>query len=439
LVQTAWPKSTVVRQLLGRQEIPALARDLLKIRRPYTSCRIFFCSSAGEYEQARPLIDRFARDNQTLIVVFLYSQSGLKYVHARHDLVYASVHCLLTPFSDSPWDWGWLFAVLRPHSIYLVRHEIWPGFLMTAQAYGAVFLICASVQKKSGLLSRLLKNRLYQYFDRIYCVSENDQTQFMELYGIHPGRLFVTGDTKYDRVRERANASENSVELWRNTIQKFAPQGAQRRVFVAGSIYPVDLALLLPAFLKISPPTEPPVGADSPWTLVLVPHHIHPEAIQKILEQCQVYQLSPLLTSQLSSAEDNPRVPFKESCVFIVDQMGFLAEIYGIAHAAYVGGALHHQVHNILEPAVRGLPLAWGPSYHNSQEAEFFVKASLAKVVSSPNDFYLWWESLDSKQLSLQKAQFDAAVNGMLGATSKIIQDGQTLVPKQVGRVFIKP
>lgn len=50
----------------------------------------------------------------------------------------------------------------------------------------------------------------------------------------------------------------------------------------------------------------------------------------------------------------------------VIDRVGFLSELYGACHLAFVGGALHHKVHNVLEPLCYGLPIAFGPRYHTS-------------------------------------------------------------------------
>ena len=103
--------------------------------------------------------------------------------------------------------------------------------------------------------------------------------------------------------------------------------------------------------------------------------------------------------------------------MLIVDKMGILAELYGSADAAYVGGALHHQVHNVLEPASYGLPLAFGPRYHNQREAQSLVEKGLAKVISDPDGLRDWLRGLsdqcaDSKTL--------AAVTSLTGAAERI-------------------
>ena len=69
--------------------------------------------------------------------------------------------------------------------------------------------------------------------------------------------------------------------------------------------------------------------------------------------------------------------------VLIIDGMGLLAEFYGCADLALVGGGIHNRVHNVLEPAVRGLYLSYGPRYHTSKEAIGLVNDDLVTVVDS--------------------------------------------------------
>ena len=67
--------------------------------------------------------------------------------------------------------------------------------------------------------------------------------------------------------------------------------------------------------------------------------------------------------------------------VLVIDQTGYLVELYSIASIAYVGGGFGVNVHNTLEPAVYGIPVVFGPRYHNSPEAEGLVEANGASVI----------------------------------------------------------
>jgi 3-deoxy-D-manno-octulosonic-acid transferase len=79
-----------------------------------------------------------------------------------------------------------------------------------------------------------------------------------------------------------------------------------------------------------------------------------------------------------------------DSRAVIVDQLGVLFDLYDIASWVWVGGAVHHQVHNVLEPTIRGLPTAFGEKYLNSQEARELVAENLVLASSDPIQFANW-------------------------------------------------
>jgi len=103
--------------------------------------------------------------------------------------------------------------------------------------------------------------------------------------------------------------------------------------------------------------------------------------------------------------------------------MGMLSEVYGAAEAAFVGGALHRQVHNVLEPACHGLALAYGPFYKNSQEAVHLARAGLADVVSDAAAFAAWLEAADKRLSRGEEPPLARALDELAGASDRILAD----------------
>ena len=92
-------------------------------------------------------------------------------------------------------------------------------------------------------------------------------------------------------------------------------------------------------------------------------------------------QLKGLLYSQAD--ESNVRDPK----VLIIDNIGLLASIYKYADVAYIGGAFDSDLHNILEAAVYGCPLLFGPKHHNFPEAAELISVGGAKSISNKEEF----------------------------------------------------
>lgn len=393
-------------QIANRRPMAAVAKDIVRQRSAARAGILYFCSSAGEFEQAKPLIERFAAQGGIYQHVVFFSQSGVDYVTARGDQ---------TPYSLSPIDscfaWGWLCAVLRPTVVVVVRHELWPAFLHTASSYAPVFLIDAVVKADEEHWSRWrrgLRRQLYAAFQKIYAVSEHDRAGLNRLYQVASDRVAVAGDTKYDRVIERMRALKSETQ---KHILLLDQAGRKPRRLILGSAHRPDVEVVLKGRARIDSKLV------EPWQLVIAPHDIGPEMLSWIEDRCHRDGLSVVRYSQLSTATELGRD------VVLVDVMGRLAEIYGAGDAAFVGGAMHHQVHNVLEPAAHGLALAFGPFYRNSQEAVHLVSEGLAGVCIDPESVAAWWHEVTTTQPEAAKERMLAAVHGLTGAADSIYRD----------------
>src|SRR5690606_1945993 len=154
-----------------------------------------------------------------------------------------------------------------------------------------------------------------------------------EQYGVPAKKIIVTGDTKYDRVLERADAHREAAQSIREKITTMFPG---RRLLVLGSVYQADWDLMFSAWRG---------SATENWLPILVPHHVDQKAIDKLTQATSAAGFKPVLWSRMEKPAPG------ESPVLIIDQMGMLAEIYASGEAAYIGGAQHAKVHNVLEPA----------------------------------------------------------------------------------------
>jgi 3-deoxy-D-manno-octulosonic-acid transferase len=189
---------------------------------------------------------------------------------------------------------------------------------------------------------------------------------------------------------------------------------------VLGSAHRPDVEVLLKGRLRLDG------GEAGRWQLVLAPHDVDQAMLTWIEERCRkdgltVRRFSRLAASAATSADEAP------ADVVIVDVMGRLAEIYGVAEAAFVGGAMHHQVHNVLEPASHGLALAFGPFYKNSQEATLLVREGLAEVCIDPESVAAWWRALRATA-GPGRVRMLATVQSLTGASNLLHRDLNKLI-----------
>lgn len=423
---------------------PRQLRTLAALRKQQPRALLFFCSSAGEYEQALPLIEKLETEGAALSLVVFFSSSGFHFARARAE----PRPYLLAP-GDSLWQWRRLLRVLRPSACFVVRHELWPGFLAAVRPVCPLYLVnasshqgaCnqrASASESSQALASAqtpgprvrgrgvrLKSKLLQNFSRIYVVSENDRKAFLHAYALPADKLHVSGDTKYDRVFQRALLNRSSCQHYQSLLEAQAP-GASR--LIVGSAWPADVAVALKALQRLQAPAalvEPgcSLSLPLPFLQVVIALHVPSQSqLAAVIESCKALSLTYELLSSLPGSQGG-QAPAQ---VVIADRMGVLAELYGSCHLALVGGALHHQVHNVLEPACYALPLAFGPLYKNSGEACLLVQAGAVKVLEQGLDqaqqLALWWaEQLTTQYQDGKKVL--AVAQRYIGASEAITLD----------------
>jgi 3-deoxy-D-manno-octulosonic-acid transferase len=183
---------------------------------------LFFCSSAGEYEQALPIVQRLpveiAGRQRGFSTLFLFlSQSGLDFFRARGEKGRAG----LAPV-DTLWNWR---ALQRQHRIAIsivIRHEWWPAFLHVMGKTGPLILVDATVPASDpeSAWKNAARGYLARKFTMIFTVDEPSRSFFIEKYGIAPEKVKATGDTKFDRALDRAQA--NTPAALRGTVKAAA-------------------------------------------------------------------------------------------------------------------------------------------------------------------------------------------------------------------------
>jgi 3-deoxy-D-manno-octulosonic-acid transferase len=305
---------------------------------------VVHCASMGEFEHIKSFIVEFKKERPDFqIVVLFFSPSGYENVKSFPG-VDLFLYC--------PFDWFvpvWRFMRrLKPRLWVIAKHDVWPNQVWMAGFLNIpVFLINASLHQQS---SRLLwftvpfHRAIYRHFTKILTISENDRQNFRHL--ADDSQLRVAGDTKYDQVIYRRDES-----LKKNIIPK--ERLAKRWVFVAGSTWPEDQQHILPAVRSLS-------RRYPEFLAIICPHEPTPQHLEQIADQFSNGDF--LRLSEIEKYSGQP--------IIVVDYIGVLANLYSLGKAAYTGGSFRQNVHNVLEPAVYGIPVLFGPVNLNSHEAQ---------------------------------------------------------------------
>ena len=373
-----------------------------KVRHLGPGRRIWFHSSSmGEFEQAKPIIAALKRqDKRAIIVVSFFSPSGYE-----HSVSY-SLADLITyiPF-DTAHNARRFLDLLRPDVAIMVRYDVWPNHVWELRRRGIPTLIANATLRSTSLRLRgplrSFHSRLYDQLTAILTVSEADREAFQRFHTTRPD-IRVIGETRYDQVVQRSEQAKD-VRLLATGITK------RKKILVAGSSWPEDEEALLPAVRRLA-------QRDQDILLVLVPHEPTVQTLERIESSLRGLKLRSIRFSHLQG--------YAGESVILVDGIGILMALYRYAHVAYVGGSFKQGVHNVLEPAVHGVPVLYGPKHTNSQEAVELAQRGGGFVVSNHVDVYRTVSKLLNRPEALRKAGDIALalVRENTGATDRILE-----------------
>jgi 3-deoxy-D-manno-octulosonic-acid transferase len=390
-------------QLQGRRLKDSVLAAIAHKLDPSRPTAIYLCSSAGEYEQGMPVIEAMEASARYNSVICFVSKSGVRFAESRGE----HRPYFLAPV-DTIWEWKRVQKYLNPSALFVVRYEVWPAFAVVFSRLRRLVLLDASrsIRAQTDFYYRWTM----RCFTHIFCVSEPDLRHFQESIGTK-ACVALTGDTKYDRVLQRSEMHSEKFASLRTTL---APLTDGRFVMLIGSAWEADMLLLGPAFARLRE------LSDRNPLLIVVPHDIGPNNIRKIRHPLDHEKLSTVLWKDYIHAPRIRSTSGDQINCLIVNELGILFELYRISHAAMVGGASHHKVHNVLEPATFNLPICFGPYYTTQKEAVQMVDRGFATVVKDHHALATWMLSVArGESLTRSTRQF---VESLAGATKQIVE-----------------
>jgi 3-deoxy-D-manno-octulosonic-acid transferase len=321
-----------------------------------------------------------------------------------------------------PFDWTFIvrrtLALVRPRLFIMMETEIWPNLLRECRRRGVkTVMINGRISSRSYPRYRLVRpffRRVLADVDRFCMQSEESARRLVEL-GADAFRVSVTGSLKFDSLELPAATAHGRP---RDRVLRFFRLSPNRVVIVAGSTMRGEEASILRAFGRIK--------ATCPGALaVLAPRH--PERFAEVERLARDAGFVTARRSQLP-IDAEPRAD-----VIVLDSLGELAQLYQMATAVFVGGSLvDHGGHNILEPAIFGKPIVFGPHMQNFKEiADTFLSNDAAVQVQSDRE-------LDETLLALltdpvRRARLGAAARALVeanrGAKTKTLDVIGELLP----------
>lgn len=290
-------------------------------------------ASLGEFEQGRPVLAAIRSEfPHVKILITFFSPSGYE-VRKADPLVDAVFYLPM----DSPANARAFLDVIRPDLALFVKYEFWYYYLVTLEQRSIPVLMISALFRKNQMYFHWMGRAYLPALQAVthYFLQDPGSGMLLRLLGIR--QWTVAGDTRFDRVLQNARLFQPQPDL-----KRF--KGASK-VMVLGSVWPSDRYLLEAFILRYSDEMK----------FIIAPHEMNEQELTAWGALGCSVRYSAISGLDLSRYR-----------MLLVDRFGMLASLYGYGEYAYVGGSLRGALHNVLEPAVFGIPVFFGA--HSSNE-----------------------------------------------------------------------
>lgn len=352
------------------------------------------CSSLGEFEQGRPLIEAIKkRDNSFKILLTFFSPSGYE-IRKNYDMADWVFYLPL----DTKRNAKRFIRHVKPTCAFFIKYEFWFNYLNTLYKKNIPIYLVSAMFRPSQIFFKphgAFYRKILTYFSHIFV--QNESSKYLLKKIAITDNVTVTGDTRFDRVYSIAQQSKD-LKL----IESFCEN---KKVVVAGSTWDKDEELIIDYINTYK----------NKYKYIIAPHVVNELNIKRIKKGINI---PAIRYSELT--EDN----FANSNVLIIDCIGILSSLYKYGHIAMIGGGFGKGIHNTLEAATFGLPVIFGPNHKNFQEAKDLVKIGSAYSVEDKEDFNKMLTSLLEDNNLLESASNAAIdyIKSQIGATETIIK-----------------
>ncbi|MBC7946752.1 MAG: 3-deoxy-D-manno-octulosonic acid transferase [Chitinophagaceae bacterium] len=376
----------------GRRDIFARLRLAINGKGPVIWVH---CASLGEFEQGRPLIERLKIDYPSYkILLTFFSPSGYE---VQKD--YKQADWVFYLPMDGPRNAKEFLEIVQPSLVIFVKYEFWYYYLKKLKYRDIPLLLVSALFREDMSFFKwygALQRKMLSRFDHLF-VQNAESKVLVDRIGLS-NICTVSGDTRFDRVTKIADGFTPIP-----AIEQFI---AGSRTLIAGSTWKEDEVTLQKSFSSI---------ADSNLKLIIAPHEIdsgHTAELKKLFPQSVLY--SELAAEKSTSA----------NCL-IIDNFGMLSRLYYYGHINFVGGGFRKSgVHNVLEAAVYGKPVLYGPEYVKYTEAVELVRTGGGICVKDDEETAgtiskLLNDEQAYRAISLKSKEY---VRGNTGATEKIVR-----------------
>lgn len=359
-------------------------------------------SSLGEYEQGKPVLDAIKEKYPDVqFIITFFSPSGYEVVKLRKS---NSVVCYLP--TDTPANAKRFIQMINPNLVLWIKYEYWYHHLKALHKRNIPILLVSGMFVKSQVFFKWhggFHKQMLRYFEHFFVLNDNGARLLESVLPFTkdnnvPGKITVSGDTRFDRV---IGIAENWIPV--PPLERWL--AGSDKVLVAGSTWPEDEEELIHF-----------VRANKEVKFIIAPHQVEPDPLKDTLALFNgAILFSDLLNESTTGAESN---------VVIINNVGMLSRIYRYATVCYIGGGFTGSgIHNVLEAAVYGRPVVHGPEYERYSEAVGLMEAGGSFVADNALDLEKQLDVLFKDVFLYDKVAMAAKefVYSQKGSTQKIM------------------
>jgi 3-deoxy-D-manno-octulosonic-acid transferase len=357
----------------------------------------FHCASLGEFDQGLPVMKemKLIYPNHFLLVTF-FSPSGMEHYHKRNHCVDLAIYLPL----DTPQNAIDFLKLTRPKIGVFVKYEFWANYILEAKKQNIKIVSIATILRRNQIYFKAYVSFFRNMLRSIdYFFVQNDATKIL-LNSIQIENVAVVGDTRFDNVLANKRNFEMKLENSLNKPNVLNDFLKGQKAVIFGSSWQPEESILAESLSFLNNEK-----------VILAPHDVSESNVARLVKK---FGNNAIRYTQFEN--------YNQQSILILDTIGHLSAAYYFGKIAFVGGGFSGKLHNVLEPAVFGLPVFFGPKHTKFPEAANFIEEGFAFHVESATEFRerLNFVSENEKAISKKASDF---IEKQKGAAERIVND----------------
>ena len=342
----------------------------------------FHCSSLGEFEQAKNVIEKYKVKYPThKILITFFSPSGFEIVNQKKIadwIFYLPIDTIKNAKT--------FVEIVNPIKVIFVKSEFWFNHIIELNKKNIPIYFISSSFRKNQYFFKFYGKWFVKQLKKInHFFVQNSESKIL-LNSIEINKVTISGDSRFDTVKL------NSVNKFSDKIiEQFSEK---KETIIFGSIWKEDENLIFDL-----------IKSENKYNFIIAPHEIG--NCNNLVKNEKTILLSK---ANLENIQDKN--------ILIIDCIGILSKIYRFGKIAYIGGGFGKGIHNTLEAIVYNIPVIFGPNFRNFPEATELIDLGIAQSVISSDELIKAINHFEKEEVSTKCKTF---IESKVGATEKIL------------------